>query len=571
MTVILARLLRTTLEAVITAGVVLVCFIVVTGGFEVNPGGAGISLKLVAIDKPVALLLVLVLVYWRIFGSTDLEKIRVFRMAESLLGRIDRLLGGRHGRVAAFGFLACYGHLLFATSARRYWAYRSGTSDMGIPYQTIWNTLQGHFWISALKGDVNLFVDHTEPFYFLFLPFVAIFKTPLVIVYLQCLWLASGAVPLFLVARDRLKSRRAAWVIGLVYLTYRPFRNLAIYDYHAIAFVIPLLFWAFYFLIRKQHRRFAVTALVALSCKETVGPVVAGMGLVLLVERRWRIGVATLILGAAVFVFDIKMVPGFFGHAFYYNRLYSHLGDNLFQVALSPVLRPRSFFGEFLQRPVLDYLIALFAPLAFLPLLSPRWLVPAVPAFLQVILASGSQKLGVGHHHTAELMPFLFISTILSLAQIETWEEKGFPRRWPNWKITRGAAGWAVILLVANALFYGRSEVARIRGFDRDDHVQCVADHIDRLVPADAAVTANTCIAAHLLNREHIYRLPFNLDKANYVVFDQRFCADEIDAGEADAIRRVLAEEFVEEAGPCGLSVYRRLRPVREFPDRLVP
>ena len=83
------------------------------------------------------------------------------------------------------------------------------------------------------------------------------------LVTVQALALASGALPVFWLGRKYLRSERAAFGLALVYLIYPPLQWLALDEFHPGALACPLLLYAFWFLDEDRLVLFAVFALVA--------------------------------------------------------------------------------------------------------------------------------------------------------------------------------------------------------------------------------------------------------------------------------------------------------------------
>src|SRR5213079_3387947 len=116
----------------------------------------------------------------------------------------------------------------------------------------------------------------------------------------QALAVALGAVPVFWLARKHLGSEHAAVCFALAYLLLPAVEWLTLNEFHPVALACPLLLYAFWFLDSDRLAWLAVFAVLAAATKEEIGLVVAGFGLWYAVARGRRIaGAVILALGVA--------------------------------------------------------------------------------------------------------------------------------------------------------------------------------------------------------------------------------------------------------------------------------
>jgi uncharacterized membrane protein len=149
---------------------------------------------------------------------------------------------------AAIGYLALF----------LYWTFRQhrglGTQafDIGIFDQGVWLLSRFKDPFVTINGR-NLFGDHAS---FILLPFAAIYwivPSVKVLLAAQTLALGLGALPTFLIAREKLRDELLAAILGVAYLL-NPVVGWANLSemFHPDAFEIPLVLFAFWFLLR--HR-----------------------------------------------------------------------------------------------------------------------------------------------------------------------------------------------------------------------------------------------------------------------------------------------------------------------------
>src|SRR5213079_2491220 len=114
----------------------------------------------------------------------------------------------------------------------------------------------------------------------------------------QALAVALGAVPVFWLGRKHLRSEHAALGFALAYLLYPAVQWLTLNEFHPVALACPLLLFAFWYLDEDRLGAFALFALLAALTEEEIPVVIAGMGVWYAISRRqWRIGGAIAALG----------------------------------------------------------------------------------------------------------------------------------------------------------------------------------------------------------------------------------------------------------------------------------
>lgn len=108
----------------------------------------------------------------------------------------------------------------------KHFAFETYAGDLGIFEQSLWSTLKyGLFFYNTPELGVH-FRIHFDPILYLILPVYSIYPSPLTLLVLQSLFLSLGAIPVFWLARDELKSKKAGLVFAIIYLLYPPLQGL---------------------------------------------------------------------------------------------------------------------------------------------------------------------------------------------------------------------------------------------------------------------------------------------------------------------------------------------------------
>jgi uncharacterized membrane protein len=388
--------------------------------------------------------------------------------------------------------------------------------------QAVWSTAHGHFLeVTNLAGEqTSRLGSHFDPILAVLAPAWLLWPSPDMLMAVQALAVALGAVPVFWLARKHLGSQHIALGFSLAYLLYPATQWLTLNEFHPVAFATPLLLYAFWYLDEDRLLPFALFALAAICCKEEIGLVVAGFGLWYLVSRRRRReGAAILAAGIAASAIAVEVVvPHFSGSASAFYSRYSEVGGTPGGIVKTLFTHPLKVLGNAFSRSDLDYLGHLLVPLGFLFLLSPVLLLAALPEAALNVLSKNPYQASLYFHYTAGLIPPLFIASVLGAATLV--------RRRPGVKRYLGA-GIVVLALLSNYWLGAMPIWASIPGGNayqrKATHVTAhdrITDRAVALVPDDAVVSATNALGAHLSARRRILSFP-RLDDATWVAVDE--------------------------------------------------
>jgi uncharacterized membrane protein len=499
-----------------------------------SPGRGGLAV-LLSQFYPYALLFLFVLAWARVQDREGrfraIATVRLLRTVGQALTQSPRAVYG----LAAGGAL-----LLFAVSARRHWAFES-RGDLAIFDQGLWNTANGVFYRSSLIGDLSLFAAHFEVLPLVLTPLYLVAPSPLILLAVQAVMLAVGAIPLFWIARGRLPDHPQLWtVFPIAYLAYLPLRQANRFDYHPGTLVPPLFLFALYFMERARWGPMILFLALAGLLKENMPAAGVSIGLYLLVaRRRRRRGAALAVLFAVWFYAGLAwVVPAFNPQGYLFLGNYAALGDDLSSILLAPLTAPSKVIAGLLTNGgwKLGYLLNVFGPLAFLPLLSPGGLFLGSPFLLQHLLASTRAQVSLSTHNAAEVVAFVFFAAVWGAARLVLWRSQpaggGPPRIEGGSSVTAGsgvsdparaARALAVVLWATTLLFHGWSEFSHLWRYPSTPRTAALAAAL-RVIPPGASVAAPDRVLPHLTHRQRLFWFPpldgDSATAAEYVIVD---------------------------------------------------
>lgn len=466
--------------------------------------------------------------------------------------------------VAAAGTLA-FGGGFAALSVLQHRAFWSGRFDVGNLVQAVWSTAHGDVLsVTGLRGEqISRLGAHFDPIVALLAPLWWVWPDASLLLVTQSAAVASGAIPVFLLARRHLGSEWAASGFVLAYLAYPATQWLVVDDFHPVAFATPLLLFGFWYLEQGRLAPFGLVAVLACTTKEQVGLTVAAMGLwYALRTGRRRVGLAIAVAGATVSLLAVTVVVPHFsvGGGSPFSDRYASVGGTPGGILRVAATDPGAIAAAVSETRDLAYLGDLLLPLALLPLLAPLTALTALPELALNLLSDTRTQTSIHFHYTAPAIPGLFVAAIMGTAALRRRVAGSLPV----------AARGIVIAAIVGGIVLGPLPVWRhvpggselgTREHVVTDHARAASRAVSR-VPDGAVVSATNTIGAHLSERRTIFSFPV-VNDATWVVVDterpshlDRAVAPLEFARALDRLRR--DGRFVQVADDDGVLVFRR-------------
>jgi uncharacterized membrane protein len=427
-------------------------------------------------------------------------------------------------------------------SVFRYLRFDPTSWDLGIFTEYVKQYADLHAPVVDVRGaGVNLVGDHFHPIVAVIAPFFRAFPSPVTLLVAQALLAAVSVVPVSRAAAERLGTG-AGRAIGAAYGFSWGLQQLVNFDFHEIAFAVPLLACSLSALVRGRMRAAVWWAMPLVFVKEDQGFTVAGIGLIMAIVYREQI--AGLFLAAWGLVWSFLAVSVIIPHLNHAHR-YLYWSDG---GAISPVGGHLSVGGLLSQLVAesstkLPTLAMILLPTAFIALRSPLVLA-ALPSLALRFVGTNSSYWGTYWHYNATVMPIVFIAAIDAIARVraarvarEGWAAGQGRTGRPRWDAREprehsepgrlGAAveqhGAAVMLAIAAALVFQfpLSSLWNPQIYTIGPHVAAARAAMAQ-VPDGAQVATDLDLLAPLAVRTDTYWLGNSATNpaTTYVVFD---------------------------------------------------
>ena len=468
---------------------------------------------------------------------------RAARTAERAAGSIGRVLGAVERRLVAVtrldidtlcalvlglamaGFIGAFVWQTWANHER----FGSYGFDLGIFDQGTWLLSRFDNPFVTVRG-LHLFGDHASFILILVAPLYWIWADPRLLLLLQVVALAVPAVVVYRIGAGRLGHPGYGLAGAIAYLLYPAMQWAASWQFHPETLAAAFLAGAV--LAAEEHRPRTMAALLGLAmlCKEDVGLVVAGFGVMLWLGGRALWGRRAIVAGLAWFVLAaFVLVPRFNPNGSPHVSLgYGIEGSGPLAILFAlPELAGRVVVTTF-SNAGLGYLALILFPLALLPLAGWRMLLPVVPPILLNLASVRGYQLKITFQYLATSAPFLGIAAVTGLGAIAA-------RR-------RAWAAPAALLLIACALVadikVGPAIWSDTPALGPAPSQTATRQEAFALIPDDAVVSAQYNFVPHLAHRRDIYEFPNPFRAVNWGLLG----GQEHDPADVDSVDYVVVE-----------------------------
>ncbi len=456
--------------------------------------------------------------YWLI-AVTALSLARP--LANLLPTRIPR----RHARAVLYTLIALYIATFGFLSIARHTTFRSHALDLGTMDQAIWNTIHGRLlertplyrhpadgsrYESRLSdGKLELVLIPLSALYLLW-------PDPRLLLAVQTVLLAMGAVPLYLLAKGKGTAgddhRWTALLLAAAYLVYLPLHYINLADFHPSALMVPLLIAAWQATRRQRWQWYATWLLLAFLCRVDAAFAALGVGAALMLRGRnaRKYGLYTIVAATAWLTLDLGVVTP------WARQLYGPGAGSLIARRFGnlPGSDWREIATRLLNRESLQTIFDLLAPVGFVAVLAPSALLPALPMLVINLLAGSEWQRSIHAHYMAAVVPFVWIAVGEAMPRIT--------RRFPL--ATKEIAVLVLLCSFLAAVVFSPFPPGRqfhlLEWTIHEERLQALIT----LIPDDTSMCAQSDIYPHLSQRRDALLFPFcrltDGEEAEFVILD---------------------------------------------------
>ncbi|MER6048389.1 DUF2079 domain-containing protein [Streptomyces sp. NPDC001793] len=471
---------------------------------------------------------------------------------------------------------------------RRHAQFRTTGYDLGIFGQAVRSYSEGHLPVSEIRTATGgaglatdgfpLLGDHFHPVLALLGPVYRLLPHIEVLLVAQAALVAASAYTLTRAAAHHLArlGRWAAPCLGTAYALSWPLQQLIGFDFHEVAYAVPLLALALTAYLDGRWVRAACWASALLLVKEDMGLTVCAFGFLLL-RRHRRAGAVLCVLGPVAMALTVFAIIPHFSP----NGTYGYLAadaDGGWAAMLSHAWERALRLFTPSTKAVTVFMILL--PSAFLALRSPL-LLTAIPTLGWRLASDNPAYWGTQYHYSAVLAPIVFTALIDALARTRRARDGASaatlsraPARTPvgtrfGSRAATAVPGLVLVIAAALTLAFPLSQLFTT-GLWQDTPRTVAARAALARIPDGAHVLASNSLAPHLTDRTTVHlatqgvldhHLTSRRHPADWIVADT---SDAWPAGEArTVVNQATAVGYHRVYADQGYVVLRRTAPPR--------
>ena len=454
-------------------------------------------------------------------------------------------------------WLLIVAYILFfsAYTSQKHLALRTYAADLSYFDQPMWNTLHGRFMERTLQDrQAPRMTDHFEP---ILVPLSALFliwDDVRVLLILQAVALALGALPVYWIAReamsrvwgpearapDRPYAPPAEWLalaFALVYLLFPAQQAANLADFHADPLLVAPLLFAFWFASQRRFVWMWVWAILALAVKENLPTVIFMLGLFLVLgdeglrntlrqrrtgnrgqpqpalRRPWVHGVVLMGVSLVWLYIAMFQIVGPVARQFYGTAGPVYLSSRFGESAggtIGPLGELASRVGE---APRVAYLAGLFASVGWLALLAPEYLLLGLPVLVANMISMYPGQYSGEQHYSAPLAPAFILGAVYGAQRLGGWASRRRSRgEKPGYRgrelIAAAIGAWLLAWSLGYQVQHGWTPLGRNFTWPRVTAHARLLDRFTTQIPPDAAVSTTPPLHPHLSHRRVIYQFP---------------------------------------------------------------
>lgn len=403
------------------------------------------------------------------------------------------------------------------TSFLRYVNFYTGRFDLGNMDQTVWNTIHGRIFQLTNPDGTNIIsrlAFHADFILVILSPFYYIWQDPRMLLLIQTLALAGGAIFVYLIGITLLRNKSLSLIFAIAYLLHPAIDHANLFDFHGVTLAVPLFLAAWYFVLKQKFFPSVILLLLAGTTKEEVWLITGLFGIFFIIKKQRLWGIFLSVISFSLFYYlFFKAIPHAHGGNHFALSYYSDFGTTPLSVIKNIFFSPLKILSIIFQKSRLWYIFELFFPFGFLSILSPLFLLFAGPDLAVSLLSQNTQLHNIYFHYGAIIVPFLLLSAMYSVAFLQK-------------KILQLSSFYIGLFILITSIFaaywYGPLPGAKHMNQDMYTNQLAYREEVDEFlqtIPRRYSVAATNNVGSHLSHRQRIYTIPLGMDKADVIVF----------------------------------------------------
>ncbi len=388
--------------------------------------------------------------------------------------------------------------------------------DFGLYINCLWHSLRGNFLGCSFIPEGTHITRHFDPILVLISPILLIYNKAETLIVFQAAWVASGAIPLYLLAKHKLGNPLFGIALSLVYLFHPAVHGPNMYDFHSIVLAFPVLLWCMYCLETERIKTYYGFLALLFLIREDTPALAAMMALYMIISGRlYRVAAITIVLATVYgLLVNLVVMANAYSYTYYFREIKLQGHSPTSSIFISLLTNPGFVIKYALGEERILYILKMFMPLMMLPLFSKKHYILFTWGLATTFFGSWVGFIRLGTQYSVYWLPFMLASVPFAIDNIS----KGRlvraldidPRR-----IRPALAMGMVLCAISMSSLYGvfwpnSSFRPGYVGFQRITTPEHAARYetikkIQSMIPDDASVLATRRVGAHFSLRKDVW------------------------------------------------------------------
>ena len=423
--------------------------------------------------------------------------------------------------------IVCYFLVFLFWGISRHWGNLNSLNDIGVFDQAVWSVLNlGSLNNTIVYSEpINLLGFHFMPILYGFVPLYYITPSVHWFTVVQTAAISLTAYPIYLISKEITGSGKASFFWGLAFL-FNPFiLNADAWDFHPITLTLPFIAMGILSVAQKKFKQLLFCCFIILLCKEHLGGMVAGFGVLWWLKHRGNLhSVGMLVLGLCHSLLVLGVIMPSLSPTGEHIMLsaemgqlsrYAWMGETPREILLTLFTRPLWVIESVIfKNGGWAYLCVLVMPFLGLSVIGLELLLPSLADLAANLLSANLMPKSPFGYHSAAIIPFMAAAAIYGSQRLHHIQNKFSLSILAGLSlclsIFSGYILSPVLPLPGAANFWAPKKLINYP----DPIVKQIAAHL----PNDVPVSAQANIGAHFSQRKEIFLYPNNLKGSQAII-----------------------------------------------------
>lgn len=429
-------------------------------------------------------------------------------------------------KIYLFVLIVTHFTLFFLTGLFRHWGFLTSINDLAHFDQAIWGTIHGSFLLNTdvFNMPTSRLAMHFDPIQLIFVPFYLIYPSVVWLIASQAFAISITAWPIFYLAKRILVSEASALMWAGIFLVNPFVLNAGAWDFHPITLAVPFIALGILAIELKKFKMLLLCSCLILMCKEHLGIMVFGFGLLWWIQNKdIKKGLLLGGVGLSSFYIVLNLIMPYFSPTGKHIMLsegvgqlsrYSWLGESVEEIIKNFALKPFEIIKTVLiKMGGAPYLFALFFPFLGISALGWKLLLPGLSDLSSNLLSANPMQRSIIAYHSVSLIPVFTIAAIFGVKNLIRYTKKISIN-----EIT------IIIVLISCILGYffaplplpGSMNVwAPVSFINYPDQR---IEKIRKIIGKDKSISVQANVGAHFSQRKEIYRFPQKINEVDSLI-----------------------------------------------------